>query len=258
MHSLDTFRHRTHTRNEGDMPTESIGIAGAHEIASRVNWNRLEELANEARRYLDAVQAEIATLEVARERHAARLARRALLFGVATPHRDERQSIGWALTAEQFYDDFGPVTLSRLTYRSPVTGNTARMGMREMLAASLRALQTHLPSPIPETVHYAHLQTLPGIGPKVARMIHAVTHPRDRVWTVDIWHMRQLLWAAGLEYRVKPSLSAQAYETLEHIWLEYAERFFPGTATWAVQWATWCAAEGAFLSHAALWQDLAA
>jgi hypothetical protein len=102
------------------------------------------------------------------------------------------------------------------------------------------------------------LEALPGVGPKVARMIQAVLEPGATNWTVDLWHMRQLLWAADREYRVRVSCSAPAYKVLEAVWLEYAERFFPGVDTFAVQWATWCVADGRFNSHAKLWDDLAA
>ena len=87
-------------------------------------------------------------------------------------------------------------------------------------------------------------------------MIRAILDPSEVAWTVDLWHQRQLLWAAGQHPAVRCSVSNPGYKVLEAVWLEYAERFFPGVPTFAVQWATWCAADGKFCSHAALWEDL--
>jgi hypothetical protein len=204
---------------------------------------------------LPQVMEEIAHLERARTANEHELKKRALLFGMATPNRDERQSISWALSVHADYGHVPPSELVNRPYTSRVTGREVYIGMREQLIACLTA--AHMRCVDCDDV--SSLEALPGCGPKVARMIHAVANPRAHVWTVDLWHARQLLWAAGLEYRVAPRVTPTGYAELEQIWLTYALTYFSSdTPTWAIQWATWCVANGRFESHAALWEDLAA
>jgi hypothetical protein len=257
MDTIAEFVTRTHTkRTDGTIqPSRNIGIKDARAIAESVDWSRMAELADAAHAYLPAVLAEIDSLRLAHARNAERMKLRALLFGIATPNRDEIQSIGWALSADEYYDLLSPMLLARKPYVSLVTGKTARMGLYEQLAETIahsRLRQTL------RDMNLDALESLPGVGPKVARMITAVCNPDAPVFTVDLWHMRQLLWASGQEYCVKCGTGGKAYAILENIWLTYAKTFFPEVPTWCVQWSTWCAAEGKFVSHQALWADLAA
>jgi hypothetical protein len=252
MSTIAEFVSRTHTRG-ANMPRRQIGIKDAQTIAENLNWSRMSELAAEAEKYLPQVLAEIETLRAALAAHPERMQERAFWFGIATPNRDEAQSIGWALGIDG-YQWLSPAAMAGKEYRSLVTGKTARMGLREQLAstifhARLRESWTDLA--------VDKLEALPGVGPKVARMIHAVANPDAKVFTVDLWHMRQLLWASGQDYVVKAATGGKAYAILEQLWLNYAVGYFPGVPTWAVQWATWCAADGRFVSHSALWADLA-
>jgi hypothetical protein len=253
MSTIAEFVTRTHSRG-ANMPRRQIGIKDAQAIAENLNWSRMSELAAEAEKYLPQVMAEIETLRVALAANPERMQERAFWFGIATPNRDEAQSIGWALGIDG-YQWLSPAAMAGKEYRSLATGKTARMGLREQLAstifhARLRESWTDLA--------VDKLEALPGVGPKVARMIHAVANPDAHVWTVDLWHMRQLLHASGKDYVLKASTkSPKAYAIMESLWLDYAARFFPGVPTWAVQWATWCAADGRFVSHSALWADLA-
>jgi hypothetical protein len=253
-HSLADFVQHTHSRGKQSMPDERIGKAAAHELASLVDWSRMEQIAHEAKRYLPQVMEEIAHLERARAANPTHLKQRAFLFGISTPNRDERQSIAWALSVHPLYDSLSPAELATRPYTT-FTGKTAHIGMYRQLTACLTAAQTQCV----DCDQLSTLEALPGCGPKVARMIHAVSNPRAHVWTVDLWHARQLLWAAGLEYRVKAVVNKEAYSVLEEVWLNYALTYFSSdTPMWAIQWATWCVANGRFESHAALWEDLAA
>ena len=108
MHSLETFVRRTHSRVEGPMPAESIGVAAARELVARVDDGAMAELAAASRAYVPAVMAEIAELESARVANPRELARRAVLFGIATPNRDEVDSLGWALAAAPRFGSVAP------------------------------------------------------------------------------------------------------------------------------------------------------
>lgn len=247
------FVSDTHSRS-GKMPTRTIGLKDALAIAQAVDWERMAAIADAAREHLPAVQDELSLLRSAHSNAPERMARRAVLFGIATPNRSEDYSIGWALMAERYESILSPWDLANRSFTGP-KGTRCHMGMYEALATTIAYLQR-----VGHRTDWTlgELEAIPGVGPKVARMIMAVLCPDATSWTVDLWHQRQLLWAAGEPYRVRCSVSNPGYKVLEAVWLEYAERFFPGVDMFAVQWATWCAADGRFVSHAALWQDLAA
>ncbi len=247
------FVHDTH-KPEGKMPNRSIGLKAALSIAQRVDWQKMEQIADAAREYLPMVLAELESLRAAHQHQPARMARRAILFGIATPNRDEAVSIAWALSADRWYGILSPHALAYRTFATD-TNPRAVLGMFDAMTTTLAYLQRiGIDRP-----HWtlSELGAIPGVGPKVARMIMAVLDPSAVSWTVDLWHQRQLLWAAGEPYAVRSVLPRPGYKVFEAVWLEYAERYFPGVDTFAVQWATWCAADGKFCSHAALWQDLA-
>jgi hypothetical protein len=253
MDTVREFVQRTHAKGNAKQATRHVGLKAAQDIAQTVDWDVMADWASVAREYVPQVLAEIDELRAAHAAHPERMTLRAFMFGITTPHRDERQSIAWALGNEAYWDVLAPLALAKHSYTSLVTGKRAKLGFYNALAStlfavSMRGLDTAVDA----------LEALPGVGPKVARMIHAVCHPDARVFTVDIWHTRQLLHAAGRDYSVEANpANTSAYAVLEKIWLDYAERFFPEVPTWAVQWATWCAAEGKFVSHRALWADLA-
>jgi hypothetical protein len=254
-HSLADFVQHTHSRGKQPLPDEKIGKAAAHELASLIDWSRMAQIAHAAHAYLPQVMGEIAHLERAREANPTQLKQRAFLFGISTPNRDERQSIAWALSVHPLYGYLSPAALANRTYTSRVTGKQFKIGMRQQLTSCLFADQLQCI----DCDQLSTLEALPGCGPKVARMIHAVANPRAHVWTVDLWHARQLLWAAGLEYRVRATVNKEAYPVREQVWLTYASTYFSSdTPMFAIQWSTWCVANGRFESHAALWEDLAA
>lgn len=252
MHTLDQFTMRTHARSEGIMPTESVGVASARELVSRIDEARMAELAAAARAYLPHVLPEINSLNVARLHHPMQLAQRALLFGISTPNRDERESIDWALAAAPHYG-MSPAQLVKITYRDGKV-----IGMYTAIARAIGEIYERFRTLILSDLVPAILEMIHGIGPKVARMIAAVANPYARVWTVDLWHIRQMLWAAGMEYRVRASVDSAAYAILEARWLEYYQRYFADVPVWAAQWATWNVADGRHNPHSMLWSDLAA
>src|SRR5918994_3779269 len=256
MHTLETFRQRTHSRGE-TMPPEGIGLAAARELVARVDDGAMQTLAIASRHYLPAVLEEIAELQSAIVANPAELARRAVLFGIATPNRDETHSLAWLTAAAPRFGTVSPVELSETTYTAP-SGNDCRIGLRQSLASSLEDVYARFPDAKPADLTPEALETVRGVGPKVARMITAVANPDAHVWTVDLWHIRQLLWAAGLEYRVRASVDAVAYPVLEDRWLEYRDEYFRDVPVWSAQWATWNAADGRHNPHHVLWQDLAA
>jgi hypothetical protein len=253
--TIAEFVSRTHARTRGtQFAAKTVGIRDAQEIAENLDQSVMAEWATEARQYLPQVMAEIATLRAALAAHPERMQERAFYFGIATPNQDETASIGWALGIEA-YKWLSPMAMARKEYTSVVNGTRGKLGLYDAMAS--RIFHARLRESWKDLTVSA-LEALPGVGPKVARMIHAVANPDARVWTVDLWHMRQLLHASGREYAVKAGTSnKKAYAIMEQLWLDYAARFFPGVPTWAVQWATWCAADGRFVSHSALWEDLA-
>lgn len=252
MTTLAEFVTRTHTRGSSPLPAKSIGLKEARDIAASVSWGLMSDISTSARQYLPQVMAEIASLERAHELHPERMKVRAFLFGIGTPHRDEAQAIAWAKSVESLIDDLDPDGMARHQYPSPVHGRPVSLGTYAAVAGAIR-------SGFDRAVWHGNLSDLeatPGIGPKVARMIQAVLDPHANTWTVDLWHARQLLFASGRDYAVAAAVSKNGYSILEGVWLTYKATYFPSYPTWAVQWATWCAAEGKFVSHKELWEDL--
>lgn len=259
MSTVAEFVTDTHTRVRGQkMPNVSIGIASATAIVGRVDPERMAAIANATIDYLPQVRAELDELRRAVQRHPGRMARRLFLFGITTPNRSEDQSIAYALAAEPFYGILSAEDLARITFTVP-SGKQGKAGFYVSLERSISdgaaALGEH--PDIEDLLNVPLMETLRGVGPKVARMMAAVAGPWAGYWTVDLWHARQLLWAAGMPSAVRVSVEPSAYRTLENVWLDYKARYFAQEDTFAVQWATWCAAQGEFISHRALWQDLA-
>jgi hypothetical protein len=259
MHSLETFTYRTSPRNkrEGIMPAESFGLGNTQQVLGMVDPAAMRYLASEARRYVPTVRAEIDELRLAIARKPREVARRAMLFGISTPNNDERDSLCFALAAYPRFGEVGPKALANTRYPSSVTGKIRRVGMYQDIEKGLRDIYRDYSEATPADLHPEALERVWHIGPKVARMITAVANPDAHVWTVDLWHARQVLWAAGLEYRVKASVTAAAYPALEAFWLDYRDEYFADQPCWVSQWSTWCAANGRFESHRSLWADLA-
>jgi hypothetical protein len=259
MDTVAEFVSATHTRVRGQkMPELSIGIASAKNIAERIDWDRMAQIAESAKDYLPQVLEELESLKLAKQNTPQRLARRIFLFGISTPNRSEDQSIAYALAAEPYYGVLSAEDMSRLTVTFD-SGKQGNMGFYTSLERSISdgyALLGELDRPAWLESTYLTEQ-IRGVGPKVARMMSAIAYPHGYQWTVDLWHGRQLLWAAGLNPVARVSIDAGAYSVCQSVWLDYADRFFADTPTFAVQWATWCAAEGRFVSHKALWADLA-
>ena len=136
MHTLETFVRRTHSRG-ASMPSESIGVAAARELVARVDNAAMAELAAVSRQYLPAVLEEIDELQSAIAHNPEELARRAVLFGIATPNRDETHSLAWAKSVAAQYRTLSPEALANATYPSPTTGQTCRIGLRQALTSSL-------------------------------------------------------------------------------------------------------------------------
>ena len=260
MHTLEQFTYRTSPRNkaEGTMPTESLGLRNATELVARIQPDAMATLAERARTYVPAVRAEVDELSAALATNPRAIARRALLFGLSTPNNDERDSVAWSTAAYPHFGTLSPVELSEIWYPSPVTGTPTRVGIRTELAAGLADIYRDFSDAVPADLTPERLERVRHIGPKVARMITAVANPDARVFTVDLWHARQLLWAADLEYRARVSVSPIAYPMLEQVWLDYRDQYFSDQPTWVCQWATWDAANGRHEPHRQLWADLAA
>jgi hypothetical protein len=255
MSTIAEFVTRTHARTRGvNMPSKTVGIRDAQEIAEQLDWSQMSAWADEAWKYLPEVMQEIKTLRAALKAHPERMRERAFYFGIATPNQDEATSIGWALGIEA-YKWLSPLAMAHKEYPSVVNGTRGKLGMYDAMAS--RIFHARLRESWRD-LSVSSLESLPRVGPKVARMIHAVANPDANVWTVDLWHMRQLLHASGKDYVLKASTkSPKAYAIMEQLWLDYAARFFPGMPVWGVQWSTWCAADGRFVSHKILWEDLA-
>lgn len=254
MNTVSEFVTATHTRIPGQpLASRTIGLKDALSIAQAIDWQRMAQIADAAREHLPSVLDELEGLRTAHQVNPERMINRALLFGIATPNRDEAISIAYAIATEPRYASADPRTLARASFPT-ATNPAATMGMYAALETTLSYLQRVGPR-----THWSlsELEAIPGVGPKVARMITAILDPSAASWTVDLWHQRQLLWAAGQSPTVRCSVKTPGYKVLEAVWLEYAERFFPGVPVFAVQWATWNAADGKFCSHAALWDDLA-
>lgn len=256
MDTLATFRQRTHSRCD-TMQSLSVGLARAYAIIEAVDDDAMATLATEARAYLPAVMTEVTQLQAAIVANPEELAQRAVLFGISTPNRDEVQSLAWAMAAAPHYRTEAPEVLVETTYASPSTGKASRIGLRQSLTRALEDVYARFEDVRPDDLHPQTLEPVWGIGPKVARMITAVANPEAYVWTVDLWHIRQLLWAAGLEYRVRASVDARAYGVLEARWLQYRDAYFADVLPFAAQWATWNVADGRHNSHNRLWRDLA-
>ena len=235
----------------------NISAATARNIAENLDWQKMAMIARETDQYIDMVSAEVATLRKALRNNPERMARRALLFAIATPKRDEQTSIGWALAAESHYGIVDAYDLARMRYVSLKTGNVCRIGLNQGLECSIRDSQALFPTLTLSDITPDTMAQITGISHKVARMASAVASPDGEFWTVDMWHMRQLLWASNQDYVLEVGWGKPAYPILEAIWMEYRRRFFPTTPCWIVQWATWNAAQGSHESHCALWQDLA-
>ncbi len=235
----------------------NISAATARNIAANLDWQKMAQIAREADQYIDVVSTEVATLRQALHNNPERMARRALLFAIATPKRDEQTSIGWALAAESHYGIVDAYDLSHMTYVSLTTGNVCRIGLNQALERSIRDSQALFPTLTLADITPDNMAQVSGISHKVARMASAVANPDGEFWTADMWHMRQLLWASGQDYVLEVGTGKPAYPILEEIWMEYRRRFFPKTPCWIVQWAAWDAAQGSHESHCTLWQDLA-
>ena len=258
MHSLETFVTRTHGKSGGTMESESFGLANSREALSRIDCSRVDALAALSRTYVPAVRAEVDELRRAIAARPREMARRALLFGLSTPNNDEADSLAWAMAAYPRFGKVGPRALANTVYHSPVTRKRTRIGLREDLRKGLVDIYRDYSDAVPADLTPERLEGVFRIGPKVARMISAVANPDARVWTVDLWHARQLLWLAGLEYRVRASVSPVAYPMLERFWLDYRDEYFADQPVWVAQWATWDAANGRHEPHRQLWADLAA
>ena len=237
-------------------PVVSLGAASARALVGRVSEERMMALADAAREYLPAVQAELATRARAVAANPRRFTIRAILFGISTPRRSEDQSIAYAIAAEPLWDALSAEDMARVRYPSPTHGGSIRLGTPLAIERAISDARALL-GPFLWEMRPEYLQAVRGIGPKVARMIQAVCHPDARGFTVDVWHARQALWLADMPYDVDITLRDEGYPILEALWLDYCDRYFPGLPYFAVQWATWCAAQGQFFSHAALWADLA-
>ena len=259
MDSLETFVRRTSPKSKslGVMPLEDIGKASAAELLRMVDLGAMQQLAGAARQYVPAVRAEIDELKSAIAKNPHAVARRALLFGISTPNNDERDSLCFALATYPRFGKVGPRALAQTRYPSAVSGTRRRVGMYQDIARGLKDIYRDFSEATPADLHPEALERVHHIGPKVARMVTAVANPDAHVWTVDLWHARQLLWAANLEYRVKASVSATGYPALEQFWLDYRDEYFSDQPVWVAQWSTWDVANGQHESHRALWADLA-
>ncbi len=260
MDTVAEFVSATHTRTHGQKkPDLSIGIASARNIAECIDWMRMAQIAESAKSYLTQVLEELESLHLAKQNNPQRLARRIFLFGISTPNRSEDQSIAYALAAEPYYGVLSAEDMARLTF-TVASGAQGSLGMYLAIERSISdgyAMFPELDSPVHLELTYL-TEKIRGVGPKVARMMAAIAYPQAYIWTVDLWHGRQLLWAAGLSPVARVSIDAGAYSICEDVWLDYTARFFlHHLPTFAIQWATWCAAEGRFVSHKALWADLA-
>lgn len=255
--AVSEFQDAFKVKGAGKRATLSISATSARNIAANLDWGKMAEIADAARDYLPDVGAEVCTLRQALRKNPDRMARRALLFAIATPKRDEQTSIGWALAAESHYGIIDAEDLSRLRFTSLVTGNMRSAGLYLALEKSIRDSQALFPTIALQDVTPDNLTGIRGVSNKVARMASAVADPDGEFFTVDMWHARQLLWASGQDYLLEVSVSKPAYPILEELWMEYRRRFFADVPMWVCQWATWNAAQGSHESHAALWNDLA-
>ena len=238
----------------------SLGVGRMRDTLANVAWDGPlgDQLADLAQTYMPAVLEEIADLDAARAADWQTVARRAIIFGLASPQRDVDQAIDIARHIERDWTRLCTLRgAHELTFRI-VTRDGRVIGCSgwKTLAANLHACFGLIENPTPERFTVPAMEALAGAGPKVARMILAVANPHQRVWTLDLWHGRQLLAMSGQTYAHKISVVAVAYADGEQAFLAWAERTMPNVPAWARQWATWCAAFGSFKSHRHLWADI--
>lgn len=240
--------------------TVDITAGMAAELLASIDARILGSLTDETRRYLPAVMAEIAELDVAIANNETALRRRAILFGCATPKTGVDTSIHVAVSvanvpAADWQDTaYGESVLRALPHPNG-TDTLYSAPMPPTLSKRIAAVSHLLADPSALSVE--SLEACKGVGPKVARMAMAVAAPHARRFTVDMWHGRQLLALAGREYRVNVAVDVRAYPAIEEFFLAWADQNFPGIPVWAVQWACWNVCESRHRSHRALWADLA-
>lgn len=227
-------------------------------IIAAIIPERAGTLADETRRFLPAVLAEIAELDQARNRDQDAVTRRAIAFALATPRRMLVQSIHVGRHASAAWQTFETVAAGEAFLRAlphpSGDGRSYSAPMPAQLARSYHAAYPLFASP--ETVSVPALEAIHGVGPKVARMAMAVAHPHARIFTADVWHGRQLLALAGRPYRHDVSIAATAYPMVEEWFLAWADVHFPGIPAWAVQWAAWDAASGKHRPHRDIWAGI--
>jgi hypothetical protein len=243
----------------------NIGVGHARRLVEACDplgpaWDALADLAAP---YLPAIRQEIAELDTARERNWQRLARRAIVFGLASPRRDVDTAIDVAVWVERWLEQGNAfadeqIAIDVCRYYTHRDGRMLSLTNYKQLGERLYACRDFLANPDRELFTVPYLESLFGAGPKVARMILAVANPHMNVFTVDMWHARQLLATAGEEYCKSAGIDGKpAYDVIEPVFLDWAQRMFPTEIAWARQWALWCAAFGEFKSHRHLWHDLA-
>jgi hypothetical protein len=183
--------------------------------------------------------------------------RRALIFGMATPNRPVASSVDFAVHAAPRWNLFATVdgALSLTTAYHHRDGRTLSMGMPNPLAAYLHGAYPMMQSCDDDEPTIDELESLTGISKKVARMSKAIMNPWHETFTIDLWHLRQILALAGENYAVKPTITNPAYAVLEDGFMNLAATQFPGVPTFAVQWSLWNAAQGEHISHNHLWES---
>lgn len=250
---------RNKRRISGNM---ALSVRETKDILQDVDWTgpEMDSLATLTRRFIPAVQAEIDLLDLAREHSWFALARRAIVFGLTTPQRDVDTAIDvalWVTRPEHIHRlctlDGAIALVQKYEHRD---GRMVGLSGYKALGKSLHLAYPVIADPRPDALTVTALESMHGVGKKVARMITAVLNPHVRVYTVDLWHARQLLAAAGRNYAVKPYVSTPAYEMIEGAFLAYVDRVFPGVPAWTAQWSMYDAAYGEHRSHARLWADL--
>lgn len=227
-------------------------------IIAAINPELADALADETRRFLPAVMAELAELDDARRRDQTAVTRRAIAFALATPRRMLTQSIHVGRMASESWHVFEDVTAGEDFLRNlPHPSGNGQAYSAPMPGQLARAY--HAAYPLfakPEDVSLPALEAVHGVGPKVARMAMAVANPHTRIFTTDVWHGRQLLALAGRPYRHDVAIAATAYPLVEAWFLAWGERMFPGIPAWAIQWAAWDAAAGQHRPHRDIWAGI--
>lgn len=240
----------------------SMSVREVRSMLAEIDPLKLAALADETRRYLPAVLAEMESLHAAIARDHAAVTRAAILFAYATPNATLDHSIATAVALREFDPHmFADADWTRAIVKALPANEHIKHGRATFCAPLHTAMAVRLHASWrmladPETVTLPALESVPNVGKKVARMAYAIANPSARIFTIDRWHCRQLLALAGRPYNVEVGSWDTAYALIEEFFAAWADANFPGVPMWAIQWSAWNVCVGAHRPHSFIWDHI--